>query len=815
MIDPRCLGPDVDPANLAPDAVVEGASYLSGPATRIGPGAVVRHSRLHDAVIEAGATVDDSIVRADGRCHTHRCDAAGRVVVGGVCPARVAAGATVRGCTLTNVAVGGASRLTDTWARDVQFGARNTIDRAKVVLSTTDADVTISGPTEVSEASLGHHTRIDRRGYFEGVFSNAFPCLEFDESAGQLVVAETLDLPHVSRYGLNTINSTNSGKIAPQPDDMLAGLGPHLGLWQDGLLSHEPIALGPCCWVAPWTKVIGQSARVHADDEAMVNDELMTYVMPFAIAGVGGESTQCLVMPGELSVGMGPKARFGAWVFTYAPDAVIRMVARLHDALPPDRKPVADTIVTRALDTAVAVTRAMAARRGVDLAVPVGTQRRGWPRWLAATFAALRMHRETGMWSFRDGRPVHWRREGNRWSCPQIDRLLAVAPDALTAQRSEDELFACNDPAPPARIAVPAGAIDTPPEPQVDPGATVEPGAWVGPGCRIGPGAIVRAGASVWRSIIDGGEIAPGTVVERSVLSDSIVGTDGAVRSCRVSRSALGDASTADSAAIADSRLAARATVSAFGDLADVVTTHGVILGGAVEAARIDTCLMSMHMAGTCRHLVAEATLVELDGRRVAVPAIPMLGGGSLVLGTADAPVRVACCFIGSNAVIQPGARIAFGCFVLGELPAGTALLPFTLSTGPDPGRRQVGGVLRSAPSVIITHFVNWTFQAAGPAKADAVAAMLGQQIRRGLAAAEAELARRTGGASPHTAGGDLAVAARACTDDQLRQAADCYRTALASGAWDLAWNGRELSFASPQGRWLIRNGAALWRTSS
>ncbi len=671
----------------------------------------------------------------------------------------------------------------------------------------------IVGPTEVSEAYVGHGAVLDRRGYLEGIFSNAFLQVRFDEAAGRLRVVGTIDLPHVSLYGENTINSTNSGKLLPQPDGVLRSLGRHVGLWHDELLSHEQIELGPCCWVAPWTKVIGQSPAPHATDDELVGDAFTTYLMPFAVAGVDGPSTQGLVMPGELSTGLGPKRREGAWAFTCAPGAVISMVRRLHEALEPGRKAVADTIVIEALRTALAMTRAMALERRVDLRRALAEQRAGWPRWIATTHALLTAHLDGGLWEFSAGEPVGWRREAGRWTHPEIGRVLAVAPDALERQVSEEQMFAFEDPVPAARVAVPSGGVaGSGGEPQIDPGARVAPDALVGPGSRIGPGTVVGAGAVVWNSVLNGCAVGAGAVVERSAVDGGSVGAGARVRSCRMVDSVLGDGSTADAASVAGSRLAERTRLSAFADVRDSECDYATIIGGAFHSADVDVYLMSMHMAGGCRHLRAVPVPVELDGGRVEVPAIPMLGGGSLIRGTAARPVEMQGCFVGSNAIIEPGCYLAFGCFILGTLGPDAGLPPFTLSTGGGPAQHQIGGVLIQMPSTIITHFINWTFQAVGPEGGAAVAEVARQSVEEGLRAVEWEMARRAGGEPD---GPDYAARYRSLagyTDAQLAAGLETYRRALDTGAWEIAFDGAELRFSSDRGRWLERGGSALWK---
>lgn len=816
MIDDRCLGPGIDRSRIASDATVSGASYLTGLRTTVAAGAVVTDSRLHDAQIDTGAAVIDSVFLAEGQPHTHKCDAAGRTVVSGADQPHVGPGAQIRGCTLINASVGDRSQVTDTWGQDCRIGPDNIVTEAKLVLVASGDNVRIAGPTEVSEAWLGHNTTIDKRGYYEGIFSNKFLRLRFDPSSRRLKVIGTIDLPHVSRYGINTINSTNSGKLLPQPEGVLTGLGPPRGLWRDELLSHEQVELGPCCWVAPWTKVIGQSPKPHQSDEDLVNDELTTYVMPFAVAGVGGNLTRGLVAPGELSVGLGPKEKIGAWVFTYAPAAVIEMVARLHAALAPDRKSVADTIVAEALATALAMTEAAAARHKVDLSIPADRQRPGWGRRLATDCALINAHLQAGLWQFEGGRPTGWHEGDGRWTHPNIDELLAVAPDALDGQVSEQNILAADDPVPPARVALPAGKLaGTGGQVEIHPDAKIAEGVVIGLGCRIGPGAVVSAGAEIWNSTVDQCDIGPDARIERCMIAGGSIQRGAVLRSSVLKDSSIGAGSTVDAAAVTKSCIAPGSTVSAFADLSEVTSEQATILGGVIRGAEIGTYLMSMHMAGACSHLKVRPTAVRMDDQEVLVPAIPMLGGGSLIRGTSEAPVEMECCFIGSNATIEHGCHVGFGCFVLGVLGPEAGLPPFTVSTGPDPAKHQIGGVLGSLAGTIITHFVNWTYQAVGQAGAAAAGEIVRQSIQRGISAIECELAGRSGGPSNdceqlhsrYKSLGDY-------SDAQLQAGLRNYSRALASGAWEMAWRGDQLVFTSDRGRWLEKRGGAFWKVN-
>lgn len=821
MIDNRCLGNDVDPANISPDATVTGSSYITGARTKIAAGAVVRDSRLHDADIAAGAVVQDSILITEGHGgHSHKCDAAGRIVVRAADQPAVGEGSKVSGCTLINTSVGSRSSIVDTWTCDCRIGDDCNVRDAKIIITNTSHHVTVTGPTEISEAYLGHHATIDRRGYFEGVFSNNFYQLRCDE-AGRLKIAATVDLPHVSMYGFNSINSTNSGKLLPQNGQPLKSFGDAAGLWRDRLLNHEQIELAPCCLVTPWTKVIGQSPAAHHSEEELVNDELTTYMMSFAIAGYQGDLTRGLVMPGELSVGLGTKQRVGGWLFTYSPDAIFTTVARLHDALEAGRKHLADTIVVESLKNAIEVCKAMAAKAHVDLSIPHDKQRMGNPKWIGHAHDLLRAHLQSGIWQFKEGRPVGWSMQDGKWTHPGFSAVLAIAPDAIDKQKSLAELYDLADPVPAASVAVPTGAVKgTGGDSQIHPKAKIAKDAIIRPGCRIGAGVTVASGACVWNSVLENCTIAAGARVARSVVLGGSVGANSIVRSSRLTRSALGADSTCQCASILDSELADNTTVSAFADVSATRCKFGTILGGRFENTDIDVYLMSMHMAGGCSHMRAMPIDVMLDGRKVSVPAIPMLGGGSLIRGTAQKPVEMQCMFLGSNAIIDAGTYLGFGCFVLGQLGPDAGLLPFTTTFENDPRRHQIGSAMTSMASTVITHFVAWTYNACGGQGitgggrlADAVAQMCRAAITEGIEAIEFEQARRAGTTDPSAAARFAKYRSLPCySDEQLAGGLTTYRRSLDSGAWDMACVDNELRFTSTKGSWQERSGSALWK---
>ncbi|MFH1571174.1 MAG: hypothetical protein ABIL09_24480, partial [Gemmatimonadota bacterium] len=294
----RGLAPDVDASRVEATAALLGQSFVEGADTRIGAGAHIENSYLRNVVVEPGARLVNSVVVATGeRARVHaRPGFAARWAIHQPYPPVVGTGAEIVDSTIRDASIGSRTRCAEAYVGGGTVGPDNVLSRVYAEAIQSGAHVRLEGPTEISEAWLGHHATIDTCGFFEGFFANDFYVLELDVATSRLAVREILDVPHVSRYGMNTINSTNSGNLMAQPGGALSSLGPHQGLWRDTLLSHEPMVLGPCCWVAGWTKVIGKSAAAHADADAMLADPLATQLSPFSVSGLDGGSVTGLVL---------------------------------------------------------------------------------------------------------------------------------------------------------------------------------------------------------------------------------------------------------------------------------------------------------------------------------------------------------------------------------------------------------------------------------------------------------------------------------------------------------------------------------------
>jgi hypothetical protein len=189
-----------------------------------------------------------------------------------------------------------------------------------------------------------------------------------------------------------------------------------------------------------------------------------------------------------------------------------------------------------------------------------------------------------------------------------------------------------------------------------------------------------------------------------------------------------------------------------------------------------------------------------------------MLGGGLRVLGDARHPVTMECAFIGSNAILEGGAFVGFGSFVLGRLNGVEGLPPFTVSTGPGPHKDQIGQVVHQFANMVITHFVNWAYQALGPDQADAVGLLVPTMLAEGRAAVAWALECQPAGAAgeppaPFARYRSLGMYSQA----QLAAGLEAYDRALADGRWQMRWIDGQLRFTGP-GRWEVAAGVARWR---
>ena len=116
--------------------------------------------------------------------------------------------------------------------------------------------------------------------------------------------------------------------------------------------------------------------------------------------------------------------------------------------------------------------------------------------------------------------------------------------------------------------------------------------------------------------------------------------------------------------------------------------------------------------------------------------------GGS----STENPAVFECAFIGSNSIIEGNTFVGIGSFVLGGIRSGEGLLPFTMKLNYGSENDDIGGVLNGMGHVILTHFVNWTFQALPDNQRETVIHLVEGGARMGMAAIKYEIGRRTRG---------------------------------------------------------------------
>ena len=123
MIDLHCLAPEVTRSNIARDADISGSSYVTGSRTIIESGVVIRNSRIHNAHIKSCANIIDSIVTSEpDEVGSHKCDAAGRTVVGGTDFPCIGPSAQINGSTLINSSIGEDTRIVNSTGSNCQLG---------------------------------------------------------------------------------------------------------------------------------------------------------------------------------------------------------------------------------------------------------------------------------------------------------------------------------------------------------------------------------------------------------------------------------------------------------------------------------------------------------------------------------------------------------------------------------------------------------------------------------------------------------------------------------------------------------------------
>jgi len=188
-----------------------------------------------------------------------------------------------------------------------------------------------------------------------------------------------------------------------------------------------------------------------------------------------------------------------------------------------------------------------------------------------------------------------------------------------------------------------------------------------------------------------------------------------------------------------------------------------------------------------------------------------MGGGGGRLKGSTEKPIGVECSFVGSNAIVEGGAYIGFGSFVLGRLTGEEGLLPFTVSTEAGPEKDQIGGVLSSFANIVITHFISWAYQGNGEEKAELICRMIESQIREGHGALEwmrdvRERGEKWEESSPYARFKSL----RLYSDQQLKSGLAALARELEESKWDLRYDG-ELAFCG-KGSWSAAAGALRWK---
>ncbi|MBD3393247.1 MAG: hypothetical protein GF418_14075 [Chitinivibrionales bacterium] len=801
------LSSDADSSQIDPSAQIGGQTLIAGTNTRIGPGAVIHDSYIENAVIEQGARITDSVVIADMEplVRERKNDFTDRWCIDGG-PTVVREGALVDQCSIRNTTIGAGSTCIRCALSECTVGEYNYYREVFAEWAFSAHAVTVEGPAEFSNPWIGHHARIDRCACFGGILSNDFYVLETDSARG-LVVKETIDLPHASRYGLNVIDSLNSGRIRPL-EHGLKTLGRH-DTPRGSLSCYQSTMHGPCCWIAGWTKVVGKSGAHSPAPDALVKDTLRTYVMPFALAGMRGSSVMAQAMPGEQMNAYHYKERVPGWVFTYAPGAVFAMVKRVFETMN-DREP-ADRIAALALKSALALTHFYAAERTIDLRDTTRSSSKGWRGWLSHSKSVLEKHLASGLWEFKNGEPVNWQCEHGTWIPKDPEALLSIASDALKNQHTEDDLLRCEQAPLERRFGATAEELaPTRQEASVSPDATVSSTACIGPGVQIRGASVVGDGAWLYRTVVRNGTVGRNARLWRSHVYESTIGADSRAVNAAVVGSAVESRCTLRDCRVEMSSVAAQTAIAPYARVRNCRIGAGSDIGTGLSNCDIATIIVAKHMPGEVAYVRAGALDIPLGDTNVSLYAPPMFGGGVRVLGDNDRPIYVECAFLGSNLEIEPGAYIGFGCFAQERLTSVEGLPPFTVSPGPGPSGDQIGAAASQFAHIVLSHFLEWTYKLNGPDKAPAVAKMITCQLTRGKDAVTWALGQRADGSWDNNSPFAQFKSLELYTDRQLQEGLKAYETQLADDRFGMEYADGELRFTG-HGVWRITDGMARW----
>ncbi|HMB00804.1 MAG TPA: hypothetical protein VKS21_07440 [Spirochaetota bacterium] len=807
------FGTEVKKINIDKHAVFQGNTQIKGTATRIGAGALIKNSYLKNIIVKPGAKIVDSVITNNiEKKNNSEAVSAGKSFLSrwnGVSPTIPTIGekASVFSSTLENSSVDVCSKCNNSSLYNCSIGSENKIADLYGNSVYSLNNVTISGPTEVCGAWLGHHTLIDKIGFYEGIFANDFYILEYDHFKKDLLVKEILDIPHLSKYGMNTIISSNSGKILPQPDNKFKSFGKHKHLWYDNLLSHEPVMLGPCAVVAGWTKVIGKSAVRHKNATEFIKDNLATYIMPFSVSALTSDAVKAQIISGELNNGSNYRNRYPGWIFTASPAFIMETVKKL--TLIMNNQEIADNIIKLTLKNILAILQYQAANANKRF-----KERQGWKDWYLSAIKTIKEQLTSGRWNFKNGIPLNWQKRQNKWFPDAAVFSNKYTEKMLHDQYSITDLLKCNQQPLQRETGIKKKLLaPTTRQTYISRQARISANAHIGPGVQIKGKSVIEDNVYLYRAIIDNSTIKKNCRVWRSVIKKSTVDKNTILKAVHMDKGKIGSDSKAVSAQILNSSISRRTTIYPFAKIFNSTLKHPSIIGSTLTNVIVNTIFMSYHMPGQVENLRVIPAQLEWKGKKVYVKAVPMLGGGLRITGRLQKPVITECAFIGSNTVIENGAYIGFGAFVLGRLTEAEGLLPFTISTSSGSEKDQIGGVVSRLANIVITHFINWTYQANNISDAEKTGKLITAKLKEGKnAVLWAQQLRKSGQNWDTQSCYAKYKSLKLYTDQQLLSGLTVYNEALSDDRWQMRLINNQLSFCSRTGFWHVTNGTAKWQ---
>lgn len=724
-----------DGARVHKTASVDTDCVIEGKKTVIGPRAIIKGcSIISNATVNAGAYIESSIIKTTDNTDKWRYKKGSDIMVKSRRPVSIGKGAKVIKSVIYSSRLGNNTEIYESTIEHSDIGEENHFEKAKVCLAKTMQKVWVTW-AEVSEGIFGFGFRYDGLAlggpaYFEGVYSNRFSVATIlhkdlskmteEEVNGIISDPEKLQafvkgikfksiksIPHVSQYMPYVIYSVFTGKNLPPENGVLKSIKGEDG---EQLSQHARIAIDPVIAIAAGTDV---SPRIIGRPDPRrpkktLKTQEFTHQSCFSLSGFNGPMVHGQIRPGAESHSLSPSRIQHLWAFTHTPSLVFELMAKISDFLPEGEKDKFDDLPIRAIETAFLMTLSDLNRIKTDIetAIDSGDQarvaslrklERNLTDALPIYIRNLRADKEFKLWHFKNGKPSgSWHQdETGRWindnvslsflSCEKEDEYKqysvneALEHDNVQKRQKPASVLSKRD------LLVITGKAKMGGRPKVEAAETAQIGknvrffgngnVKIGPDARLENCLIVSNGEtiisesanlSLVRLEASGGKtisVGAGVMLDYSNIKDSTIGM--ATKGCYVRISE-------------GSQIGECNELNPFADICDTKTSSRNIIGHVIKHSTIARGFISRHIPTEIYYLETPPTIIRVGDKEYEMANPINIGAGAHIIGEEGHPVTIAWGgFIGSNAIIKPGAIINAS-FILGEVPRDKEILPLT-----------------------------------------------------------------------------------------------------------------------------------------